>query len=330
VFSTLDVASGYWHIPLADKDKEKTAFSTRDGSYQFTVVPFGLTGAPGAFCRAINDTLREFMWKSCLVYVDDIVVWSPDVESFSRLHKNGFQLKLSKCEFFQKKINFLGFVIENGHISVDPAKVEAIKNFAPPQTLTGLQRFLGMVGWYRRFIQDFAGIGSPLFDLLGKDSETPWEIHIDGTAQNKAFVALRDAICSFPVMRLPDFNKPFIVCTDASDYATGAVLAQEHEGFEHLVHFMSRSLNRAQKHKHSYYKELMAVVRALKHFHHYLAYQPFVVATDCRAVAYWNTSKTLPDEMARVLDVLTQYPAVYVHCPGVDMVVPDALSRDER
>jgi hypothetical protein len=148
VFSTLDVASGYWHIPLADKDKEKTAFSTRDGSYQFTVVPFGLTGAPGAFCRAINDTLREFMWKSCLVYVDDIVVWSPDVESFSRLHKNGFQLKLSKCEFFQKKINFLGFVIENGHISVDPAKVEAIKNFAPPQTLTGLQRFLGMVGWY--------------------------------------------------------------------------------------------------------------------------------------------------------------------------------------
>jgi hypothetical protein len=131
-------------------------------------------------------------------------------------------------------------------------------------------------------------------------------------------------------MRLPDFNKPFIVCTDASDYATGAVLAQEHEGFEHLVHFMSRSLNRAQKHKHSYYKELMAVVRALKHFHHYLAYQPFVVATDCRAVAYWNTSKTLPDKMARVLDVLTQYPAVYVHCPGVDMVVPDALSRDER
>ena len=156
VFSTMDIASGYWHIPIKDRNKEKTAFTTNSGTYQFNVTPFGLTGAPGAFCRAMNNCLREFLFKCALVFVDNIVVWSPDLDSheqdlanvFSKLMEHGFQLKLSKCSFFQKRIEFLGFIIEDGKISIDKSKLEAIANFAHPTNRQSLQRFLGMVGWY--------------------------------------------------------------------------------------------------------------------------------------------------------------------------------------
>jgi hypothetical protein len=187
IFSTLDVASGYWHIPIADEDKEKTAFTTNSGLYQFRVLPFGLTGAPGAFCRAMTTCLRDLLWKCALVYVDDIIVWSKDIDThekdlsavFSRLVDHGFQLKLSKCSFFQTEVEYLGFEIGHGGVAMSHKKVEAILKIQPPRDLKALQTFLGMMVWYRRFIKNYSIIAAPLTELTGKPGLDPanWHIH---------------------------------------------------------------------------------------------------------------------------------------------------------
>jgi hypothetical protein len=267
-----------------------------------------------------------------------VVVWSPDIEThkedlaavFSCLHEAGFQLKLSKCAFFQDSIDYLGFRISHGRIAMDPEKVAAIRDFAPPTTKRGLQRFLGMCGWYRRFIKGYSTIASPLFDLLSVDPKT-YNIGEKGSAANIAFEELKKRLTSYPIMRLPDFNKPFVVIPDASAVGTGAVLAQEHEGFEHPVHYISKSLAKTQRHRHSYINETIALVRALEAFHHYLAFLPFVVATDCRALAYWNSvKKDIPNDVARYLSLIASYNIIFVHRPAEKLVTSDAMSRDER
>jgi hypothetical protein len=338
IYSTMDLASGYWQIPIEDEDKEKTAFTTRSGTYQFTVMPFGLTGAPGAFCRAIDNTLREFLWKCCLVFIDDIIVWSPDFEThkrdlaaiFSQLANNGFKLKLSKCNFFMDEVEYLGYVIRPGHISVSPKKVEAIANFQPPRTLQGLQRFLGMVGWYRRFIRNFSEIAAPLHELLSKDRNVEWEIHVPETPQNISFCKLRDALTQYPILRLPDFNRPFILLTDASTYGIGAVLAQEYDNFEHPVHYFSKSLKRSQLNWHSYELETYALVKALENFKHYLTGVEFTVITDCRALSYLGTMKEWSPKVERWIGFISQFRISFEHRPGTKLAVPDALSRKDE
>lgn len=338
IYSTMDLASGYWQIPIEDEDKEKTAFTTRSGTYQFTVMPFGLTGAPGAFCRAIDNTLREFLWKCCLVFIDDIIVWSPDFEThkrdlaaiFSQLASNGFKLKLSKCNFFMNEVEYLGYVIRPGHISVSPKKVEAISNFEPPRTLQGLQRFLGMVGWYRRFIRNFSEIAAPLYELLSKDRNVEWRIHVPDTPQNRAFIQLRTALTQYPILRLPDFTRPFILLTDASTHGIGAVLAQNYDNFEHPIHYFSKSLKRTQLNWHSYELETYALVKALEAFKHYLTGVNFTVVTDCRALSYLGTMKEWSPKVERWIGFVSQFQINFEHRPGVKLVVPDALSRREE
>lgn len=338
IYSTMDLASGYWQIPIEDEDKEKTAFTTRSGTYQFTVMPFGLTGAPGAFCRAIDNTLREFLWKCCLVFIDDIIVWSPDFEThkrdlaaiFSQLAQNGFKLKLSKCNFFMNEVEYLGYVIRPGHISVSPKKVEAISNFEPPRTLQGLQRFLGMVGWYRRFIRNFSEIASPLYELLSKDRNAEWQVHIPDTPQNRAFIQLRTSLTQYPILRLPDFTRPFVLLTDASTHGIGAVLAQTYDGFEHPVHYFSKSLKRTQVNWHSYELETYALVKSLENFKHYLTGINFTVVTDCRALSYLGTMKEWSPKVERWIGFISQFHISFEHRPGVKLVVPDALSRREE
>ena len=338
IFSSLDVASGYWHIPIENVDKEKTAFTTNAGTYQFCVVPFGLTGAPGAFCRAMNATLKDYMWKFCLVFVDDIIVWSKTwaehkqhlAAIFSKLHEQGFQLKLSKCQFFQTKIEFLGFVIEEGRITVDPKKVSAIADLDPPLDLKSLQRFLGMTGWYRRFVKDYAMKAAPLTDLMKKDQDGKYEIHIVGSEQNLAFESLKKSLTEYPIVRLPDFTKPFVLITDASGYATGAMLAQEHDGFEHPVHYFSKVLLESQRKKPSYNLEVLALVRALRYFKHYLEFSEVLLVTDCRALSYWNTTRDIPDDVKRYLGEIAASGGKLVHRPGEKIPTADALSRDTR
>jgi len=340
VFSSLDVASGYWHIPIKEQDREKTAFVTRNGQYQFRVVPFGLTGAPGAFCRYVDNALRDVMWKCCLVYVDDIVVWSKSVEEhkkdletvFTRLHAAGLKLKLSKCEFFMDEITYLGFLIRDGHVGLDPAKVEAIREMTPPKTLKGLQRFLGTVNWFGRWIKDKATIAAPLTDLLrtGRIGGS-YGIEIPGTIENEAFNKLKKAVTSYPVLRLPDFSKPFLVVSDASKVAIGGMLAQVWDGYEHPVAFFSKALRPEQRNWHPYEQETYACVQALRHFHHYVAYsKESIFVTDCRALAHFNTTRDIPDKVKRWLSELSQNNMPFAHRKGERNVVCDMESRDER
>lgn len=339
IFSTMDVASGYWHIPVEEADKEKTAFTCRNGVYQFKVLPFGLTGAPGAFCRAMDDTLRGLLFKICLVFVDDLVVFSPDFEThkkdletvFHQLNKSGFSLKLSKCYFFQERIEYLGFVIETGRITVDPKKVKAIEDYAPPTNLKSLQRFLGMVQWYRRFIQGFANIAAPLFELLKTNEKNiPWEINVEGTPQNEAFTELKKSLMKYPILRLPDFKKEFVVIPDASGYGAGGVLAQEIDGFEHPIHFVSKKMDEKLRGSHSYEKETYALIVCLKAFEHYLYGSQFKVITDCRALSCWNTTKKISPKAERWLQYIQSFDIRFEHRAGEKIKTSDALSRDER
>ena len=221
-------------------------------------------------------------------------------------------------------------MIEEGRITVDPKKVQAIADFEPPKDLKSLQRFLGMTGWYRRFVKNYASVASPLTDLLKKDPDGGYEIHIQGTVQNTAFESLKKALTIYPIVRLPDFSKPFVLVTDASGYATGAVLAQEHNGFEHPVHYFSKILLDAQRKKPSYYLEVLALVRALHHFRHYLEFNQVLLVTDCRALSYWNTTREIPDDVKRYLGIIASSGGKLVHRPGEKIPTADALSRDTR
>ena len=273
IFSTMDLASGYWQLKIDDDDKEKTAFVTQNGTYQFRVMPFGLTGAPGAFCRVMNSTMSDLLWKCCLVFVDDIVVWSKSYQQhfidlqqvFDKLIEAGFTLKASKCKFFYDRIEFLGYVIEPGIIRTDPVKVKPIQEFNAPRTKPELQRFLGMIGWYRRFIQDFSRIAKPLFELLKKETTiTDWKIHEEGTDQNKAFVELKERLIKAPILHLPDWNKPFTVITDGSKYGIAGVLTQITDGVEHPIAYYSASTTQGQRKWTSQYKfETYAVFKSL-------------------------------------------------------------------
>lgn len=338
VYSTMDVSSGYWHIPIEEADREKTAFTCREGLYQFKVMPFGLSNAPAVFTRAMDNTLRGLLFKTVLVFVDDIVCFTPDFEShktalaevFDRLLKHGFSLKLSKCLFFSDTITYLGFVIHDGHVSVDPKKIEAIAEYSPPTSLKSLQRYLGMVQWYRRFIPNFAKIAKPLYDLLRTTESNKWEIDEPNSEQNQAFEHLRQALMSYPILRLPDFSKPFLVITDASKYAVGGMLAQEHDNFEHPIHYVSKAITGALTKAHSYEQEAFALIVCLKAFRHYLLGTHFTVITDCRALSHFNTTKEISPKVERWLSFIQSFDITFVHRDGNKIVTSDALSRDER
>ena len=336
----MDLASGYWQIPLLEKDKEKTAFTTGTGLYQFTVMPFGLTGAPGAFCEALNSCLGDSLGNICLAFVDDIICYSENEDQhfkdldtiFNKLREMNFSLKLSKCFFFMEEVEFLGYHVGKGYMRMSPGKLEAIANFPPPKTLSELMSFLGMVIWYKRFIPDLATLAAPLRELLGNDEDKSkvWEIDKPGTEQNRSFLGLKKVMMEEPILALPDWTKPFFIICDASKVGSGAVLAQLNDGFEHPIAYFSKAHNKAERKYHSYELETLALVKALKHFKGYIWGAPLFVVTDCRALSFWNTRSEIPDQVARHLSFLQSQNIRFIHRPGELIPVPDTLSRDPR
>ena len=211
-------------------------------------MPFGLHGAPAAFCRAMDETLRDLLWRICLVFVDDIIVWGTDFDNhldnlevvFNALDSDNFTLKLSKCRFFMREIKYIGHIISEGTLRMDPDKVEAILKWPPPTKLKELQSFLGAVNWYRGFIESYYDSANILQKKLSDKDKSPWTMDDPETPQGKAFIALKACFAKYPILRLPDWDKPFYVITDASDIGSGAMLAQEHDGFELPVSYYSR------------------------------------------------------------------------------------------
>ncbi|KRY06856.1 Transposon Tf2-6 polyprotein, partial [Trichinella patagoniensis] len=228
-FTTLDLASGYWQVEVDERDREKTAFATPLGLYQFKVMPFGLCNAPGTFQRLMERTLSGLVSKSCLVYLDDIIVFSATEEEhltrleevFQRLKGEGLKIKPEKCQLMKKQVVYLGHVITPEGIGTDSQKTAAVRQWRTPRCVREVRQFLGLASYYRRFIKDFARVAGPLHELTRKGEKWQW-----GPRQEGAFTTLKNLLVSTPILGHPDFSIPFVLDVDASDTAIGAVLSQ--------------------------------------------------------------------------------------------------------
>lgn len=314
-FTTLDLISGYYQIPIREEDKEKTAFTTHSGLYEFNVMPFGLTNAPATFQRLMNVTLAGLNWKTCLVYIDDILIFSRTFdehmsrlrEVFDRLRGSNLKVKPSKCRFAYFETNYLGHVISEKGIRPDPDKVKAILNWHEDRIkkdITQVRSFLGICNYYRRFVRNFAQKAHPLTDLLKKNTNiTEWSQEC-----SIAFNTLKSCLITQPVMRYPDFTKPFLLQVDASNFGIGAVLAQcDEKGKDHPVAYWSRKLTDSEGKSSATERECLAAVEAIKYFRSYLYGQPFVLETDHKSLEFMDSFKAMNGKVARWKMALADY-----------------------
>ena len=332
IFSKLDLRSGYHQIRIVENDIHKTAFRTRYGLFEFTVLPFGLTNAPATFMNLMNDIFKPYLDEFIVVYLDDILVFSKDMKShlkhleqcFKILQENKLYAKLSKCSFGKSEIDFLGHIITSEGIATDPSKTESIRNWPTPNTLTELRSFLGLANYYLQFVKNYAEIASPLTELLKKtpDEKFAW----NSSAQN-SFEILKQKLISAPTLIIPDPNQPFIIHSDASKNAVGAVLSQIRNGKDCPVAYLSKKLKDAETRYPVQQQELLAIVTALRQWRHYLLARKVTVYTDHETLKYLNTQKLLNSRMARWSSFIEEYNVDILYKKGIDMVVPDALSR---
>lgn len=341
-FTVLDLKSGFHQIPLKPRDIEKTAFSVNNGKYEFTRLPFGLKNAPAIFQRALDDILRSHIGKRCYVYIDDIIIFSPDeerhikdiMEVFHTLQEANMKVQLDKCEFFKDEVEFLGFLISQKGIQTNPKKVEAIVNFPYPKTLKDLRSFLGLSGYYRRFVKDYAKIAKPLTNLLrgeegrvSRNLSSKKVIEVDGPARTafdkiKNILASRDVILTYP-----DFDKNFELTTDASNHAIGAVLSQDNRP----ITFISRSLSKAEENYAANEREMLAIIWSLDSLRNYLyGRAKVIIYTDHQPLTYALSNKNNNVKMKRWKAILEEYNHELHYKPGKSNVVADALSRPPR
>ncbi|KAI0493304.1 hypothetical protein KFK09_027580 [Dendrobium nobile] len=325
VFTKLDLRSGYHQIRIRPGDEWKTAFKTREGLYEWQVMPFGLCNAPATFMRLMNEILKPVLGKCCVVYFDDILIFSPTMQdhlehlvsilTLLRLHK--LFINMSKCEFATDSVHFLGFIVSYEGVHMDQQKVAAITNWPSPSSVAEVRSFVGLANFYRRFIRGFSIIIAPITDCL-KQKIFQW-----GPEQERSFSTLKEALSSAPVLAVPNFQKPFHVDTDASAIGVGAVLSQE----DRPVEFFSEKLSPARQNWSAYEQELYAVVRALKQWEHYLLHQDFILCSDNHALQYINSQKTVNKMHARWVTFLQRFSFVLKHKSGAQNRVADALSR---
>jgi len=331
LFSVLDCASGFWQIPLHPETKHKSAFITPEGVFEWNRLPFGLKNAPMAFQRTMAQALKEMNWRYILIYVDDIIVFSKTFEEhlihlecvFQKIKEAGLTLKPSKCRFAAKKVTYLGHIFSKDGIEVDMAKVDAVNQVPKPNTVREVRHFLGMATYYRKFVHNFSGIASPLHNLLQKDTPFHWS---DKCQQ--AFVTLKLALTSAPILTYPDPTKPFILTTDASMTSLGYILGQrDDKGREHVICYGGRSVHQAEKNWGVTQLECLAVLEGIRAFRVYLAVGKFTVYTDHQALTSLKTIKSDSGRLARWSIMLQEYDFDIIHRRGKANTNADAISR---
>ena len=329
-FSTLDLRSGYHNIPIKDCDKDKTSFITRKGCFRYKVLPFGLTTAPSVFQRLMDFVLCGLTYASCLVYLDDIIVFAPDFEThvlrlqevFERLRSANLKLHPSKCFLFQRRVAFLGHTLSENGIEVQTEKIDAIREWSRPRNVREVRQFMGTCSYYRRFILGFADIAAPLYALLRKNATFHWE-----DEQERAFIRLKEALSSTPILGMPTANDVFYLDTDASDIGLGAVLSQKQGEREVVIAYASRVLTNSERNYDVTKRELLAVVFGLKTFRQYLLGRHFVVRTDHSALQWIRRTPEPMGQLARWMTLLEQYDFAIQHRPGAKHGNADGLSR---
>uniref|UniRef100_A0AAR2J3M5 Gypsy retrotransposon integrase-like protein 1 n=1 Tax=Pygocentrus nattereri TaxID=42514 RepID=A0AAR2J3M5_PYGNA len=334
-FTKLDLRSAYNLVRIREGDEWKTAFTTTRGHYEYLVMSYGLSNAPSVFQAFMNDVFREFLNKFVIVFIDDILIFSPDFSShvnhvrqvLLRLQENNLYAKAEKCEFHLQRVSFLGYVISSSGVLMSDDKVSAVTNWPKPGSVKELQRFLGFANFYRRFIRNFSSTAAPLTALLkGSPKKLSWSDSAQG-----AFDALKLAFSTAPILKHPDPEKPFVVEVDASNTGVGAVLSQR-SGIPlklHPVAFFSRKLSPAERNYGIGDRELLAVKLALEEWRHWLegAAHPFTVLTDHKNLEYLKSAKRINSRQARWSLFFSRFDFSISFRPGQRNTKADALSR---
>eukprot|EP00253_Pinus_taeda_P011652 PITA_11652 len=326
VFSKIDLRSGYHQIRIKDEDIAKTAFRTRYGHYEFVVLPFGLTNAPATFMCLMNSIFHPYLDRFVLIFIDDILIYSRTIEEhyehlrrvLQTLREHQLYAKFSKCDFFKEEIQYLGHVITKEGIAVDPEKIKAIMDWPVPKDVTDVRSFMGLAGYYRRFVEGFSKVAFPITSLQKKGKSFQWTPNCQ-----KSFEQLKHLLTTAPILCIADPNKDYVVCTDASKEGLGGVLMQEGR----VIAYESRKLKEHEQRYSAYDLELAAVIHALKMWRHYLMGRKFLLLTDHHSLTNYFSQPTLNARQARWMDFLSGFNFDIKHLQGKENRVADALSR---
>jgi hypothetical protein len=332
--SSIDLSKAFWQIPIAERDRDKTAFYIPGrGTLRFKRTAFGLTNAPATQQRLVDLLFRDFELQ-VFCFLDDIIIVTQDFDShvslllrvLDKLKSANLTVNLEKCKFFRDQLNYLGYVVDKDGLRTDPEKVVAILNYPTPSCRKDLKRFLGTATWYRRFVPNFSTVAGPLNKLTSSKKGAPpfkWSTEADSAFQN-----LKEALISAPVLSCPNYNLPFEVHTDASNYGVGGMLTQIVDGKEHPIAYMSRSLSPTERNYSITERETLAVITAIEHWRCYLENgKRFTVYTDHSALKWFLSLNNPTGRLARWGVRLSVFDFEIKHRRGVDNVIPDALSR---
>ena len=333
-FTSIDLGNAYYQVELEEESQEKTAFSTKNGQFCFTRMPFGIAAAPGTFQELMTKVLTGMRDKGAMVYLDDILIFSKTIEEhyktleevIQRIGKAGLRINPEKCNILKKEIKFLGHIINEEGIKTDPNKIEAIKKFERPKCIKNLRSFLGICGYYRRFIQDYSKKSRALEELCGKNNnKLIWNETCD-----KAFLEMKKALTESPILTFPDFKKEFILDTDASFDTIGAVLSQKDEqGNEHVIAYGSHAMNKHEKGYCITRKELLAIYYFCQHFNHYLYGKRFTLRTDHKAITFMlKTKNPITPQFQTWLNYLSSLDINMIFRKGINHGNADMLSRN--
>eukprot|EP00253_Pinus_taeda_P014588 PITA_14588 len=326
IFSKINLRSGYHQIRIKDEDIAKTAFRTRYGHYEFVVLPFGLTNAPATFMCLMNNLFHPYLDQFVLIFIDDILIYSRTIEEhyehlrivLQTLREHQLYAKFSKCDFFKEEIQYLGHVITKEGIAVDPEKIKAIMDWPVPKDVADVRSFMGLAGYYRRFVEGFSRVASPITSLQKKGKSFQWTPNCQ-----KSFEQLKHLLTTTPILCIADPNKDYVVCTDASKEGLGGVLMQEGK----VIAYESRKLKEHEQRYSAYDLELAAVIHALKIWRHYLMGRKFLLLTDHHSLTNYFSQPTLNARQARWMEFLSGFDFDIKHLQGKANRVADALSR---
>ena len=329
-FSTMDLASGYWQVAMSPDAQKKAAFVTNEGLFQFRVMPFGQCNAPATFERLMDRVLCGMRWSRCLVYLDDVISFGKSVpeaiwrleEVLARLSDFGLQLKAKKCTFMQTEVGFLGHIVGRSGLTCDPNKLSAVRDWHEPTKLKGVRQFIGFVGYYRRFVKDFAKLADPLVSLTRKGVPFVW-----GRDQQDSFDSLKACLLCAPILGFPTEDDRFVLDTDASLFAIGGVLSQIQNEEEVVIAYASRSLRLSQRRYCTTRREMLAAVVMCTHFRSYLRGSRFTLRTDHSSLRWLQKFKNEDGMLARWYLLLGQFSVTFEYRPGALHNNADGMSR---